>query len=522
MQAVMSSIESVAVPFGASEYRPDSLRAETKSVMSLRRLGKRYGTHWALKEISLEIMPAMVHVFFGENGAGKSTLISLLAGANQPTVGDISIGAHTGCFRSVNEARSHGVRAVFQEFSLVPNLSVADNIALGDEAAAWGGLLGKQQMRREAKALIARLGFDLNEQALVGDLPRGKQQMVEICKALRCVPKVLILDEPTASLSTHDTHALFALLAKLKEQGTAIIYITHRMEEIAALGDVVTVLRDGAWVASVPASTSETRLIELMSGRTLADLYPAPNTALGSVRLSISHLSTQDGMLSDVSLDVRAGEIVGVGGLVGCGKSELGQACFGLLGSTHGEICIDGKPVHFRHPAEAIAAGLWYSPPDRKRDGLSMMRSANENMLLSSLSFGPGRGIFLNRRAEEKASCYLSSKVDFPDNRLGEDVANFSGGNQQKVLLAKGLGQAIDVYIFDEPTVGVDVGARHAVYRYLSELSASGAAILLISSDLPELLGLSNRLLVMRGGHLVAQFERDNFEQHLILEQFFE
>lgn len=492
------------------------------SAMSLRGLGKRYGTHWALKDISLEIRPGTVHVFFGENGAGKSTLISLLAGAGQPTAGRLSIGSHTGCFRSVNEARSHGVRAVFQEFSLVPNLTVADNIALGDEAMAWGGILGKAVMRREARALIERLGFDLDENALVGELSRGKQQMVEICKALRCVPKVLILDEPTASLSTHDTQALFALLAKLKAQGTAIIYITHRMEEIAELGDVVTVLRDGVWVDTVSASTNESRLIELMSGRTLADLYPAPRTELGAVRLEIRNLSTAGKELEDVSLEVRAGEIVGVGGLVGCGKSELGQACFGLLDAVRGNIAVDGKVVRFRHPAQAIEAGVWYSPPDRKRDGLSMMRPASENMLLSSLAFGPGRGRFLRRKAEAETSRHLSSMVDFPAGRLGEAMENFSGGNQQKVLLAKGLGQAIDVYIFDEPTVGVDVGARAAVYRYISELSASGAAVLLISSDLPELLGLSNRLLVMRNGRLVAQFERAGYEQHLILEQFFE
>jgi len=294
------------------------------------------------------------------------------------------------------------------------------------------------------------------------------------------------------------------------------------MEEIAELGDVVTVLRDGAWVATVPAGTDESRLIELMSGRTLADLYPAPRTELGAVRLEIRGLSTVGKELDDINLEVRAGEIVGVGGLVGCGKSELGQACFGLLEATRGSIAVDGKAMCFRHPAQAIEAGVWYSPPDRKRDGLSMMRPASENMLLSSLAFGPGRSRLLRRKAEAETSRRLSSKVDFPAGRLGEAVENFSGGNQQKVLLAKGLGQEIDVYIFDEPTVGVDVGARAAVYRYIAELSASGAAVLLISSDLPELLGLSNRLLVMRNGRLVAQFDRAGYEQHLILEQFFE
>jgi len=491
-------------------------------VLSMRELGKRYGAHWALRKVSLNLASGEVHVLFGENGAGKSTLISLLAGAGQPTEGVVSIGGFKGAFRSVTEARGHGVRAVFQEFSLVPNLTVADNIVLGDEATGRCGLLDKAAARREARRLIERLGFDLDAQALVADLPRGKQQMVEICKAVRAVPKVLILDEPTASLSTHDTQALFALLNRIKAQGTAIVYITHRMEEIGALGDVITVLRDGEMIATVPASTDESRLIELMSGRKLSDLYPLPRTALGGPRLQIEGLSTEDGSVREVDLEVREGEILGVAGLVGCGKSELGQACFGLRRRASGRIRLNGRPVEFRHPADAIAAGVWYSPPDRKRDGLALIRPALENMLVSALEFGKIQGLFLKPRAEADATRRQSSKVEFPVSRIRENVANFSGGNQQKVMLAKSLGQDIDVYLFDEPTVGVDVGARQSIYRYLNELAASGAAIVLISSDLPELLGMANRIAVMRSGRIAAQFERKAFDQHKILEQFFE
>lgn len=495
---------------------------QTSSVLSIRNLGKRYGAHWALRDISLEFAPGKAHVLFGENGAGKSTLISMLAGANQPTEGTISIGEFTGEFRTVNEARRHGVRAVFQEFSLVPNLSVADNIMLGDEATGPFGLLNKTAARREAGQLIERLGFDLDAQALVADLPRGKQQMVEICKAVRAVPKVLILDEPTASLSTHDTEALFSLLRSIMAEGTAIIYITHRMEEISVLGDLITVLRDGEMVATVPASTEESQLIELMSGRKLADLYPQPRTSVGGVRLELQQLSTEDGLVREVDLQVREGEILGVAGLVGCGKSELGQACFGLLRRASGQVLLNGRSVNFKHPADAIAAGVWYSPPDRKRDGLALIRPARENMLVSALEFGKIQGMFLKPRAETETTRHQSSKVDFPVGRIRENVSNFSGGNQQKVMLAKSLGQEIAVYLFDEPTVGVDVGARQSIYRYLNELAASGAAIVLISSDLPELLGMSNRIAVMRSGRVVAQFERNEFDQHKILEQFFE
>lgn len=516
----MASLARADHPQQAVAYGGD--RADTAPVLGMRGLGKRYGNHWALRRITLDLRPGEVHVLFGENGAGKSTLISLLAGANQPSEGSLGIGGFSGGFRSVTEARAHGVRAVFQEFSLVPNLSVADNIVLGDEAKGPCGLLDKAAARKEARQLISQLGFDLDVDALVADLPRGKQQMVEICKAVRAVPKVLILDEPTASLSTHDTRALFQLLGRIKAEGTAIVYITHRMEEIGELGDVVTVLRDGEMIATVPASTQESRLIELMSGRKLADLYPQPRTELGQPRLQLEGLSTEDGSVREADLEVRAGEILGVAGLVGCGKSELGQACFGLLKRASGRVLLNGRSVAFKHPADAIAAGLWYSPPDRKRDGLALIRPALENMLVSALEFGKIRGLFIKPRAEADVTSRQSGKVEFPAARLGENVSNFSGGNQQKVMLAKSLGQDIDVYVFDEPTVGVDVGARQSIYRYLNELAASGAAIVLISSDLPELLGMSNRIAVMRSGRIVAQFDREAFDQHKILEQFFE
>lgn len=518
----MASLARTDDPPWVHAVRGNGPGADAAPVLSMRGLGKRYGTHWALRGVSLDLAPGEVHVLFGENGAGKSTLISMLSGAGQPTEGSLSIGGFQGSFGSVTEARGHGVRAVFQEFSLVPNLTVADNIVLGDEATGRCGLLDKASARREARQLIERLGFDLDVHAFVADLPRGKQQMVEICKAVRAVPKVLILDEPTASLSTHDCRALFALLNRIKAEGAAIVYITHRMEEIGELGDVITVLRDGEMIATVPASTEESRLIELMSGRKLSDLYPEPRTGLGGPRLQLEGLSTEDGAVREVDLEVREGEILGIAGLVGCGKSELGQACFGLRRLGSGSIRLNGRRVDFKHPADAIAAGLWYSPADRKRDGLALIRPAFENMLVSALEFGKIRGCFVRPAKEAELARRQSSKVEFPVSRIRESVANFSGGNQQKAMLAKSLGQDIAVYVFDEPTVGVDVGARLSIYRYLNELAASGAAIVLVSSDLPELLGMANRIAVMRAGRIVAQFERGAFDQHKILEQFFE
>lgn len=492
--------------------------------LRVRELSKRYGTNLALSPVNLDFMPGRVHVLFGENGAGKSTLISMIAGANEPASGTIEIGTHCGSFRSVSEARAHGVRAVFQEFSLIPNLTVAENIALGEEPIGPIGLLSRSAARAQARRVIDELGFDLHPDTPVDHLVRGKQQMVEICKAVRHRPRVLILDEPTASLSEHDTKALFTLIGRLRDQGTAIIYITHRMHEIPLIGDEVAVLRDGCLVATVSADTPETRLVELMTGRALSDIYPAcvPVAAHAPVRLALRGLSTSDESVTDARLEVHAGEIVGVAGLVGCGKSELAQACFGLRRIAAGDLLIDGQRRRFRHPAEAIAAGVWYSPADRKRDGLVMMRPARENMSLSSLSFGELSGRLLRRGRESKLVDQVSRKVDFPVNRTGETVANFSGGNQQKALLARGLGQLVGVYLFDEPTVGVDMGARHSIYEYLVGLSASGAAILLVSSDLPELLGLSHRLLVMRGGQIAAEFRRGDYDEQRILEQFFD
>ncbi|MCL4181956.1 MAG: sugar ABC transporter ATP-binding protein [Burkholderiaceae bacterium] len=494
-------------------------------VVRVRRLSKRYGQHLALDSVTLDLQPGEVHVLFGENGAGKSTLISMLAGALEPSAGEIETDGCSGTFASVAQARAHGVRAVFQEFSLVPMLTVGENIMLGEEPCRGLGMLAKAAAREEARRLIDASGFSLEVDELVANLPRGKQQMVEICKALRRTPRVLILDEPTASLSEHDARALFALVRRLKDDGIAIVYITHRMHEIPALGDRVTVLRDGRQIATVPADTPEARLIELMTGRTLAKIYPSLNPRLGEVRLSIRNLSLvpEPGTVTvrDASLTVRAGEVVGIAGLVGCGKSELAQACFGLKPLAAGTIVLDGRPTRFKHPADAIAQGLWYSPADRKHDGLALGLAAGQNMSLSALRFGALRAQWLRPRREKSHLTELSGRVDFAAQRLREPAANFSGGNQQKVLLAKGLAQDIGVYVFDEPTVGIDVGARLAIYRCLADLSKAGAAILLVSSDLPELLGMTHRLLVMNDGRIACEFSHAEYDEHRILEQFF-
>lgn len=503
----------------------------TAPAIELKGISKAFGPVQANKDISIRVMPGTIHGIIGENGAGKSTLISMIAGANRPSAGTILIEGREITPASVAEARALGVRAVFQEFSLIPAMTVAENITLGEEPAALFdaagslGILSKSTARAEARRLIDDLGFDLDPDARIETLTRGKQQMVEICKAMRLRPKLLILDEPTASLSEHDAQALFALVRRLTAAGTAIIYVTHRMHEIPLIGTRLSVLRDGRLVATVPADTPEDRLIELMTGRALAKIYPQPRADLGPVRLELRDvtLARKAGSeaVENASLTVRAGEIVGIAGLVGCGKGNLAQACFGLHRVTEGEIRVKDRPLRPRHPSEAIRAGLWYSPSDRKTDGLAMEQSAHRNIILSGLTFGPSRGAVLQPGRDAVRLRDIVKLVDFDATRLDEPVARFSGGNQQKILLAKSLVQDVDVYVLDEPTVGVDIGACLAIYACLAELSARGAAILLVSSNLPELMGLTHRMYVMSRGRLTAEFDRADYDEHRILAQFF-
>lgn len=494
-------------------------------VLSVHELSKRYGENVALAPVSLDFTAGEVHVLFGENGAGKSTLISMLAGANSPSGGTIEMGNLSGRFNSVGEARSYGVRAVFQEFSLIPHQSVAENIILGEEPVNSYGFLDKRSAICEVQALIDDLGFELDAHAKVASLTRGKQQMVEICKALRRRPKLLILDEPTASLSEHDSQALLELVLRLRDEGTSVIYVTHRMQEIPVVGDYITILRDGQFIDTVPADTDEDELIRLMTGRELSKIYPQPRADIGNVRLKLDNITTRripgHIQVHQASLSVRAGEIVGIAGLVGCGKSELAQACFGLHYLEEGTITVDGRSGRASHPSVAIANKLWYSPSDRRVDGLAMGRSCRENMSLSSYLFGPLRGGWVKRSAERELLTELSGRVDFDQRKLEDPVSNLSGGNQQKVLLTKAMAQDISVFVFDEPTVGVDVGACLSIYKALSDLSAKGAAILIASSNLTELMGLTHRMKIMSNGRFVAEFKREDYDEHKILEQFF-
>ena len=486
-------------------------------------LTKHYPGVDALVDVDFELAPGEVHVLFGENGAGKSTLISILAGANPPTRGQVYVSGEPVTFAGVREARARGISAVFQEFSLVPQLTVAENLFLGAEPTKHG-LLDRGGENRKAQELLERLGFPLRADRQVQYLSRAEQQMVEIAKAFRSDLSVLILDEPTASLTERETESLFALIAQAKARGVGIIYITHRILEIRRIADRVTVLRDGRKVGMLKAADAdETTLIQMMSGRPISQIFPKVKYAPGEVLLRAERITTQDGSVRDVSIEVRAGEIVGIAGLVGCGKSEVARACFGLLPLAKGKVSFAGQDVTGSNPRRMLDLGFSYLPPDRHKEGLVLSRSSVENVSLPALHLGAfSSGIFLKRRAERQTVSNLVRDLQLHPFDIDRDVGTFSGGNQQKVLIGKMLTREVKLFVFDEPTVGVDVSTRVSIYQLIAQLCEGGAGVLIISSDLPEILHLTNRAYVMFRGHVQVELQEGQITEDRVLSHFFE
>jgi ribose transport system ATP-binding protein len=501
----------------------DILSSEHLSLLRVEKLSKHFPAVTALDRVDFDLRAGEVHVLFGENGAGKSTLIQTLAGAHRPNEGNILVRGVPVSLESVHHARSLGISAVFQEFSLVPTLTVEENLFLGAELRR-GRFLDKGTMRRRAKEILDQLGFPLNPRRLTQNLSRAEQQMLEIAKAFRTDLSVLILDEPTASLTDREADQLFLMINRAKHRGVGIIYITHRMNEIRRVGDRITVLRDGHLVGTLPvADVSDERLLQMMTGRVISQIFPRIEFRLGERLLEIDKLTTSSRSVVDLSLHVCSGEIVGLAGLVGCGKSEAGRACFGLEHLASGSILFRGHKRSEITPRSMLDSGLFYLPPDRREEGLIMQRSVSENIALPSLEHPPfSRFGLLNRRGERTTVIALARQVNLQPLRIERDVQNFSGGNQQKVLLAKGLTRSIKLFILDEPTVGVDVGTRIAIYELIRDLCHAGAGILLISSDLPEILHLTNRTYIMYRGRLSGEVIGDEITQDSVLGHFFE
>jgi rhamnose transport system ATP-binding protein len=462
----------------------------------------------ALTGVSFSVAPGEVHALLGENGAGKSTLIKIISGVYQPDAGTIHVDGQRLHFESPDDSRRAGIATIYQELLLFRDLTVAENIFMGHAPRGRSGWLDWKAMAAKTEALLASLDItDLAPNRIVGSLSVGNRQRVEILRALSQDARLLIMDEPTAALTDHDVRRLFDLVRRLKSRGVGIIYISHRMDEIFQLADRVTVLRDGAQVGTrLVAETSAAELVQMMVGRQIESLFPKIAAPIGAPVLEVRDLVRRP-MTRGISLTVRAGEIVGLAGLVGSGRSELAQTIFGATPAESGEILLSGKPVQIRSPGGARSLGIAYVPEDRATQGLVRPMTVRENFSLASLAKVARFG-FIDSAAETRMAESGAMRFRVRASSLDQVVGRLSGGNQQKIVLGKWLANQPKLLILDEPTRGIDVGAKAEIHRLMGELAAQGLAILMISSELPEVLGMSDRVLVMREGRLVAEFTR--------------
>jgi len=491
-------------------------------VLALRGVSKSFPGVRALIDVSFDVHAGEVHALLGENGAGKSTLIKIVSGVYPPDSGEIAIRGEPIRFLSPREAQSQGIATIYQEFSLYPELTVAENIFAGHMPRTLGGLaLDWRRAAKEAAAVLESLDAgDLDVNARVGTLSVGNRQRVEIAKALSRHARILILDEPTAVLTQHDADRLFAIIRRLAAQKVAIIYISHRLVEIFALANRVTVLRDGNLVAIKPVSeTKESELIRLMVGRALEEepvSHAERSVKRGDLLLRARNLVRRP-MLRDASLELYAGEIVGLAGLIGSGRSELAQAIFGVMPPESGTVEVDGREVKINRPEDAMELRVAYVPEDRQRQGLITAMTVGENIGLTRLGTLK-KGPFIDFNAEETLAREYIDKLRIKTPHARQVARNLSGGNQQKIVLGKWLATNPRVLIVDEPTRGIDVGARAEIHRLLDALARErGLAILVISSDLPEIMRLSDRILVMREGLIVAEFQRKEATQEAVI-----
>ncbi|WP_118184063.1 sugar ABC transporter ATP-binding protein [Paraburkholderia phosphatilytica] len=484
--------------------------------LQLKHASKTFGRVRALADGDLVLRAGEVHALLGENGAGKSTLVKILAGVHQPDTGELYIDGVERQFATPAQARDSGIAVIYQEPTLFFDLSIAENIYMGRQPVDRVGRIQYDTMHREVDALLASLGVDLQAEQLVRGLSIADQQVIEIAKALSLNASVLIMDEPTAALSLPEVERLFAIVRKLRERDVAILFITHRLDEVFALTQHVTIMRDGAKVFDAPTTEMTTAsIVAKMVGRDLESFYPKADVTPGDVRLSV-HGLTRIGVFKDVSFDVRAGEIVALAGLVGAGRSEVARAIFGIDPLDAGEIRIVGKKLAPGRPAAAVKAGLALVPEDRRQQGLalelSIARNASMTVLQRLVRFG-----LISERSEVNLATQWGKRLQLKAGDPQLPVATLSGGNQQKVVLGKWLATHPKVLIIDEPTRGIDVGAKAEVYGALADLVREGMAVLMISSELPEVLGMADRVLVMHEGRISAEISRADATEERIM-----
>ena len=487
-----------------------------KILLQMKNIHKKFPGVYALKDVNFELKAGEVHALLGENGAGKSTLIKCLAGIYIPEEGEVIVNGKSHIMTSVADSQAHGISVIHQELCLVPYLSIAENMFLGRERNI-GGIIKRGQENEEAKKLLSRLGLDFDPNTLIKDLSIAQQQMVEIAKALSVKADILVMDEPTASLTDKETEVLFETMRQLKAEGIGIIYISHRMSELFAITDRVTVMRDGQYVGTVNTrEVTNDQLIAMMVGRELTQLYFKDDVKPGKVVLEVKDLVSPP-FVNGVSFAVREGEIVGMSGLVGAGRSETAHCIFGLDDRYTGEILIDGKPVHIRSVRQAMNNGIALVPENRKEEGLVLINSVGYNLTLTILhEIYKGHPLGNpSRETEEIAKHIHELAIKTPS--ADQIAENLSGGNQQKIVIAKWLATKPKLLILDEPTRGVDVGARAEIYGFMNELAKQGVAILMISSDLPEVINMSDRVLVMHEGRVTANLSKNELSQETIM-----
>jgi rhamnose transport system ATP-binding protein len=485
-------------------------------LLSLLDAAKSFGAVRALVDASIDLYSGEVHGLVGENGAGKSTLVKILAGVYEPDSGQLTVNGVPTTLHSPAAARDAGIAVIYQEPTLFPDLTAAENIFMGRQPLRPGRRIDTREMREQARALFGRLGVPLDPGRICRGLSIADQQIIEIAKALSLQARVIVMDEPTAALSATEVARLFDVTATLRASGAAVLFISHRLEEVFEICQRVTVMRDGRQVlTSKLHGLTADDLIRAMVGRNLEERADGEGRSPGERVLQVQRL-TREGVFTDISFDVRAGEIVALSGLVGAGRSEVARAVFGIDSYDAGSVTVHGRPLHRSSPTSAMAAGLGFVPEDRRQQGLVMDMSVQQNMALASLQRLRHLGLIFGKSERDFAADWaLKLRIKF--GRLTDPVSQLSGGNQQKVVLAKWLGRNPSLLIVDEPTRGIDIATKAEVHRLLSQLAEGGVAILMISSELPEVLRVGDRILVMREGRLVAEYARSDASEEKIM-----
>ena len=485
--------------------------------IEMRGIDKSFGTNQVLKNAGFLLRDGEVHALMGENGAGKSTLMKILTGVYTRDAGTVIVDGKEVEYHNPQEAEKAGIVFIYQELNVMFDLTVEENLFMGKEITKGFGICDKKAMRKKAKEVLDMMGVDINPAAVMSELSVGQQQMIEICKALMVDAKVIIMDEPTAALTQSETDALFKVIHSLRKKGVSMVYISHRMEEIFELCDRITVLRDGSYIGTEEIKDIDMNdIVKMMIGREIGERFPARDVKLGKEVLKVEKL-TSPGVFHDISFSVRAGEVLGVSGLMGAGRTEIMQAIFGNFPLESGKIYIDGKETVIKNPEAAMKAGIGFITEDRKTEGLMLEKSIEENISLANLGKVSGKNHVLSSSAE--GALVKKGIEEFHIRCFGpsHECGNLSGGNQQKVVLSKWLANKPKVIILDEPTRGIDVAAKAEIYAIIDELAANGVCIIMVSSELPEIINMCNRCYVMCEGRITGELNETEFSQETMM-----